>query len=507
MELIDIKRCSTCKQYKSLCYFYNRCPTNGRYADGKTYRCKECLKGSHISWKQKNKEHVSNYNMLYRQNNIEKIKSYYKLTDEQKKNNKIIRRKKYFDKFVGLVHNNDGVCLGTFDDYKTAHSNICVKCADGHKWCCSWNNLNSGKWCPVCKTYLGELVSFNSCEYLFDTNFKKIRPHWLLSSNQTRLELDMYNKQLNLAIEYNGIQHYKHVPFFHRTYKEFLKRLDYDKQKIKLCKEQNVKLIVIPYTVKTCDICQYISTEANKLGILTTNNHKEFDLSKIRCSSSKKNKIESIIESKNGVLIEGPFLSRDCNVTLKCEDGHVWTKKNKIESIIESKNGVLIEGLFLSRDSNVTIKCEYGHVWTTKNKYIMKGSWCNICGLTVKQKTKVKISTSLQNFYESDKGKETTKRCHEKRSITMKIQKDKFRLRLTSIKCSGACGEIKPLDSFCKKATAKSGYQSWCKKCTNDYKRKWRSQLRNDKQEHNCPYCVKKYKLKDSMTRHIKENH
>lgn len=404
--------------------------------DGKTYSCIECISGRRRLWRQK-----------------------FILTDEQKKNNKIIRRKKYFDKFVESVHNKGGVCLGTSDDYKTNRSNIRVKCADGHEWCTSWSCLDSGTWCPVCKTNLGELVSFNSCEYLFDTKFKKIRPHWLLSSNKTRLELDMYNKQLNLAIEYNGLQHYKYIPFFHRTHKEFLKRLDYDKQKIKLCKEQNVNLIVVPYTVKASDICQYISYEANKLGILTANNHKEFDLSKVRCISSKKNKIEPIIESKKGVLIECIFFSSDCNVT---------------------------------------IKCEYGHVWTTKNKYIMKGSWCHVCAYRRdKQET---IQT------EHDK-QETTKREHDKRSITMKIQKEKFRLNLTSIKCGGACGEIKPLDAFYKRATAKSGYQSWCKKCTNDYKRKWRSQLRNDKEAHNCPYCDKKYKLKDRVTRHIKENH
>ena len=30
------------------------------------------------------------------------------------------------------------------------------------------------------------------------------------------MELDMYNKEIGVACEYNGKQHYEYVPYFHR---------------------------------------------------------------------------------------------------------------------------------------------------------------------------------------------------------------------------------------------------------------------------------------------------
>ena len=36
------------------------------------------------------------------------------------------------------------------------------------------------------------------------------------------LELDCFNKELRIGLEYNGVQHYKYVPYFHKNKEAFL---------------------------------------------------------------------------------------------------------------------------------------------------------------------------------------------------------------------------------------------------------------------------------------------
>nr|WDW26020.1 hypothetical protein FD201807_087R [Megalocytivirus FD201807] len=73
------------------------------------------------------------------------------------------------------------------------------------------------------------------------------------------LELDCYNSALKLAVEYNGRQHYQYVPHFHGPERHrFTEQRYKDVIKAQLCKEQGIKLIVVPYTVPVDDIEAYI---------------------------------------------------------------------------------------------------------------------------------------------------------------------------------------------------------------------------------------------------------
>lgn len=71
------------------------------------------------------------------------------------------------------------------------------------------------------------------------------RPQWLLSSNLTRLEIDLYIESLSIGIEVQGLQHYEFVPHFHKTYDNFLAQLRRDEEKKDLCYGRKIKLIEI----------------------------------------------------------------------------------------------------------------------------------------------------------------------------------------------------------------------------------------------------------------------
>ena len=113
----------------------------------------------------------------------------------------------------------------------------------------------------------GETECRRVLEKLFEKPFPKIRPDMLrnpITEGENNLELDCYNPELKLAVEYNGIQHYKYVPYFHKTKESFYNQKYRDYVKRDLCKKNGIVLIEVPYTVKVQDIEEYLKKELKK---------------------------------------------------------------------------------------------------------------------------------------------------------------------------------------------------------------------------------------------------
>ena len=66
------------------------------------------------------------------------------------------------------------------------------------------------------KESLGEAISRNIMEDIYGEEFVQIRPNFLKYINGKNLEIDCWCPKLKIGIEYNGAQHYKFVPRFHR---------------------------------------------------------------------------------------------------------------------------------------------------------------------------------------------------------------------------------------------------------------------------------------------------
>ena len=106
----------------------------------------------------------------------------------------------------------------------------------------------------------GELECKNVLENIFNKPFDKCRPDFLSNpvTGNVNLELDCYNDELKLAVEYNGIQHYKFTPYFHKNYEAFQNQKYRDYMKQDLCKKNDIVLITVPYTVSNGKIKQYL---------------------------------------------------------------------------------------------------------------------------------------------------------------------------------------------------------------------------------------------------------
>lgn len=114
----------------------------------------------------------------------------------------------------------------------------------------------------------GELECRRVLESIFNKSFAKSRPDFLrnpVTGGLHNLELDCFNRELQLAVEYNGAQHYKYIPFFHKNKEAFRNQGYRDFMKRSMCRENNINLIEVPYTVKTKDIHDYLVKELKKL--------------------------------------------------------------------------------------------------------------------------------------------------------------------------------------------------------------------------------------------------
>ncbi|MBA7520200.1 hypothetical protein ES705_12293 [subsurface metagenome] len=101
------------------------------------------------------------------------------------------------------------------------------------------------------------------------------------------MELDGYCDALKLAFEFNGPQHYMFYPKYHKTQADFVRQLERDALKLKLCKQRGITLIIVPYTLDYDEFQEFITTEYERLTGKTLencskNDWRRFKIRKVR---------------------------------------------------------------------------------------------------------------------------------------------------------------------------------------------------------------------------------
>ena len=108
------------------------------------------------------------------------------------------------------------------------------------------NVINGKTWCPTCATSIWrtEAGIRDILETIFfPSKFGSCYPQFLEG-----LQLDGYCRELSLAFEYQGEQHYDSENYFHfGEISSFEAQQERDIKKRELCKAAGVRLVLIPY--------------------------------------------------------------------------------------------------------------------------------------------------------------------------------------------------------------------------------------------------------------------
>ena len=148
-------------------------------------------------------------------------------------------------------------------EYVNNREKLDLECLDHGLIKITYGSITQGRGCKQCAFEQTESKGEKQCREIFQRltgkEFINIRPDFMKNpETKHNLELDGYCKELNLAFEYDGKQHFESVNLFGGE-KSLKKTIHLDSLKNELCINNNVKLIRIPYNV--ADIEKHIKQE------------------------------------------------------------------------------------------------------------------------------------------------------------------------------------------------------------------------------------------------------
>lgn len=85
------------------------------------------------------------------------------------------------------------------------------------------------------------------------------------------LEIDCYNVETKIGLEYQGPQHYHHPNWTGNSFDDFRKQIARDEFKRTRCHELGIRLIEVPYNVKEIELQDYILDKLQEVGVKITN--------------------------------------------------------------------------------------------------------------------------------------------------------------------------------------------------------------------------------------------
>jgi hypothetical protein len=297
-----------------------------------------------------------------------------------------------------------GKCISK--KYVNSKSHIRWRCAEGHEWESKPDHVRQGNWCPICSSGISERICRALIERLTGILFPKARPKWLKNVRGNQMELDGFAPSLNLAFEYQGQQHFKHVPVFHSHSSEFRKRQQDDERKRKLCFEHGVRLLEIPFHIPHTRLQSYLSDVLQKLKVDVVN-AKHIEISQLGVwRSAELAKMRSIAISSGGKLLSKFYINESTGLRWLCSDGHQWEAKphdikqghwcprcgkkkaseklrtrtfDELQKIVKSRGGDCLSKHYLKARDKLKLRCALGHEWETVPMQIISGHWCPKC--------------------------------------------------------------------------------------------------------------------------------
>jgi len=328
-----------------------------------------------------------------------------------------------------IASERGGKCLS--NKIVSSKSKLKWECSEGHVWHSTASGIKSGSWCPVCSWGLSERICRKFFEGIFHKTFPKSYPKWLINSAGNQLELDGYCKELRIAFEHHGEQHFSPIGFYEKI-SDWEKQQKNDIEKRELCKANNVLLVEVPqigYRVKIDKLIEFILFSIKK--------EKRFDKFLINSPStinyydaylpSSKELFEELKAkaiNRGGRCLSSQYKGAHTKLKWICKQGHIWEtaptyiqqgkwcpqcsyelRANNLRSDIgamdvlaRKRNGICLSTEYKTAISKLTWRCSKGHVWEARPNDIQQGKWCPICELEKRSNgLKATMDKALEN--------------------------------------------------------------------------------------------------------------
>lgn len=313
-----------------------------------------------------------------------------------------------------------GRCLGQTRS-KDGGTQWIWECAQKHRWTQRYSVVKRGHWCGDCSAYLGERICRAHMEAIFETQFPRCRPSWLVGDRGVPLELDGFSEDLLVAFEHQGRQHYREVGHFNGVLADLQRR---DRLKAEICKERGVRLALIPEIGRMTsleDLPSLLESEFVRLGIRPPVKATEaiVDLAAVYATPEEVrlfDELASLVDDMGGKLISSRWLGADAKHVVRCEKGHefgarmgslrkgMWcshedckatrrklsmadTARSNLERVQRAAvnhGGRCLSEEFFGWEAHHEFACGHcGYRWKANaGNLVWKGTWCPKCGVS-----------------------------------------------------------------------------------------------------------------------------
>lgn len=286
----------------------------------------------------------------------------------------------------------------------------------GREWTASFNSIRQGTGCPYCRNSCNDME--NRCrvvlETLFDKPFIRCKPFKDMGSY---LEIDCYNDEMKLGLEYDGWQHRKFPPFW----KANIPIKERDREKEILCKRKKILLIrVNDLEASQLNIVDIIIKKLH-LNNVTINTPSSKTLSRLRVPTDSIYKriygteyllnLQRICKSRGGTLLTKVWAGNHHKYKMICIKNHrfntayyniiagVWCPFcarerttnaahsrrigiKRCKQIAIKRNGLCLSKNYINAQTHMNWWCNKHHLkWrSTAAEVIISGTWCPKCG-------------------------------------------------------------------------------------------------------------------------------
>ena len=284
--------------------------------------------------------------------------------------------------------------------YVNAHKELKWKCAEGHIWNAPYTRIQTGQWCNRCNFYYSEELCRTTFEQLFNKVFNKDRPNWLINERGNQMELDGYCKDLRIAFEYQGEQHYK-ITSYIKTKKYLDQRQNDDRHKYKLCREHGVRLFVINYKHDLLKLPDLIKQKSKLLGVDANkiNFKKKINFNKVYKHKTNIKRMQELSKKMGGRCVSKNYINMMTKLKWECKNKHTWKSLpmsivkghwcpdcargtltiQEMHKIAESKDGKCLSNIYKNNHTKLKWMCSRKHIWKALPSNIKSGRWCRKC--------------------------------------------------------------------------------------------------------------------------------